>query len=96
MSKVAPILARNLQPVSLPNAGMRHLGPVAKTHSFAVIGPMSPRRRHHHAFPARAGMNRLHGRIREGRAGVPRTRGDEPLTYDAKDKVIARSPHARG
>ena len=33
MSKVAPILARILQPASLPNAGI-------KTHSFAVIGPL--------------------------------------------------------
>ena len=48
------------------------------------------------AFPAPAGMNLDREDGPQGRTGVPRTRGDEPVTRLTKLTGNARSPHPRG
>ncbi len=48
------------------------------------------------AFPALAGMNRRWCVETVSRAGVPRTRGDEPLAKTHDDLQEMRSPHSRG
>ena len=47
-------------------------------------------------FPAHAGMNRyVDNRVAE-RGGVPRTRGDEPLTLMIERALVWCSPHTQG
>ena len=48
------------------------------------------------AFPAHAGMNRLMQSILVALMGVPRTRGDEPVSSCPGSPVDSRSPHTRG
>ena len=48
------------------------------------------------AFPAHAGMNRRVGYGLVLTSGVPRTRGDEPITVAQLTRGRLRSPHTRG
>ena len=47
-------------------------------------------------FPAHAGMDRPLGHGRAGHRGVPRTRGDGPITSPRQAGAYACSPHTRG
>ena len=47
-------------------------------------------------FPAHAGMNRVSRNIQDAYEGVPRTRGDEPVTLYPSVRQFLCSPHTRG
>ena len=48
------------------------------------------------AFPAYAGMNRLHRLLHSLPWGVPRVCGDEPLKHSMFRTLFMRSPRMRG
>ena len=49
-----------------------------------------------HGFPAHAGMDPRRAWLQRLESGLPRTRGDGPLTADAAEQLAAASPHTRG
>ena len=52
--------------------------------------------RRHVVFPARAGMDRRRGASRSPRPGVPRPRGDGPMSGCSRSCAVSCSPPARG